>query len=34
MNKFLNKKIKVWCDGACKGNPGKVIGMIKKNQIY
>lgn len=22
MNKFLNKKIKIWCDGACKGNPG------------
>lgn len=23
MEKFLNKKIEVWCDGACKGNPGK-----------
>ena len=22
MEKFLNKKIDVWCDGACKGNPG------------
>ena len=22
MGKFLNKKIEVWCDGACKGNPG------------
>ena len=22
MEKFLNKQIDVWCDGACKGNPG------------
>ena len=22
MNKFLNKQIKIWCDGACKNNPG------------
>ena len=23
MEKFLSKKIDVWCDGACKGNPGR-----------
>lgn len=23
MNKILNKEIEVYCDGACKGNPGK-----------
>ena len=22
MKKFLNKEINIWCDGACKGNPG------------
>ena len=22
MSKFLNKEIDIWCDGACKGNPG------------
>ena len=22
MKKYLNKQIDVWCDGACKGNPG------------
>jgi len=23
MKMFLNKQINVWCDGACKGNPGR-----------
>lgn len=23
MKKILNKQIDIWCDGACKGNPGK-----------
>ena len=38
MGQILNKEIKVWCDGACKGNPGNggwgAYIEVNQNWIY